>query len=214
VLPAGPSAGVHTDLYLRKWDNQTTVDSQPGLHEGHHREFPRYDREAFGVSEPFADGEYEVIVEIPRGSRNKYEMDHHTGAIWLDRPLFTATVYPADYGFFPNTLAEDGDPLDALVMLDEPTVPGCHLRVRPVGVFWMSDEKGADAKVLCVLAGDQRTEQIRDITDLPPFVLEEIEHFFDVYKALEPGKETETRGWEGVEQALQAIEEARQRDAD
>ncbi|MFZ4586143.1 MAG: inorganic diphosphatase, partial [Acidimicrobiia bacterium] len=104
---------------------------------------------------------FELIVEIPKGSRNKYEMDHDSGEIWLDRPLFTATVYPADYGFFPHTLADDGDPLDGLVLLDEPTFPGCHLRVRPVGVFSMRDEAGDDEKVLCVLAGDPRTEQIR-----------------------------------------------------
>lgn len=213
MLPAGTAAGVGTHLDLRERYDQSTVDSQSGLHGGHHRDSPNPYREVFGVSE-LQPGEYEVVVEIPRGSRNKYEMDHHTGDIWLDRPLFTATVYPADYGFFPNTLAEDGDPLDALVLLDEPTFPGCHLRVRPVGVFWMSDEKGPDAKVLCVLAGDQRTEKIRDIGDLAPFLLEEIEHFFEVYKALEPGKDTETRGWEGVDQARHEIEAARQRDSD
>ena len=81
-----------------------------------------------------------MVVEIPRGSRNKYEMDHETGEVFLDRTLFTATQYPADYGFFPGTLGEDGDPLDALVLLDEPTFPGCRVRVRPVGVFWMRDE--------------------------------------------------------------------------
>ena len=102
------------------------------------------------------NSEHEVIVEIPRGSRNKYEMDHETGAIWLDRTLFTSMQYPADYGFFPYTRAEDGDPLDALVMLAEPTFPGCHVMVRAVAVFWMSDEKGADAKVLCVPAHDPR----------------------------------------------------------
>ena len=88
-----------------------------------------------------------MVVEIPAGSRNKYEADHETGEIFLDRRLFTATRYPSDYGFFPDTLADDGDPLDALVLLSEPTFPGCRIRARPIGVFWMEDEKGDDAKV-------------------------------------------------------------------
>jgi inorganic pyrophosphatase len=151
----------------------------------------------------------EAIVEIPRGSRNKYEMDHDTGAIWLDRMLFTATQYPADYGFIPHTLAEDGDPLDVLVLLDEPTFPGCHIRVRPVGVFWMEDEAGPDAKVLCVPANDPRSSQIEDLADLPEFLLAEIEHFFVVYKDVEPGKSVETRGWENADAAIAAVEAAR-----
>ena len=151
----------------------------------------------------------EVIIEIPKGSRNKYELDHETGAIWLDRMLFTATQYPTDYGFFPGTHADDGDPLDALVLLDESTFPGCHIHARPVAVFWMQDEKGADAKVLCVPATDPRWEHVRDMGDLPPHLLQEIGHFFDVYKALEPGKSTETRGWEGREAAEQAVAEAK-----
>ncbi|HEX7166482.1 MAG TPA: inorganic diphosphatase [Acidimicrobiales bacterium] len=150
----------------------------------------------------------EVVIEIPKGSRNKYELDHETGAIWLDRMLFTATQYPADYGFFPDTLADDGDPLDALVLLDESTFPGCHIHARPVAVFWMQDEKGADAKILCVPATDPRWEHVRDIADLAAHLLEEIGHFFDVYKALEPGKGTETRGWEGRDAAERAIADA------
>ncbi len=153
----------------------------------------------------------DVIIEIPRGSRNKYEMDHETGAIWLDRMLFTATQYPADYGFVPDTLAEDGDPLDILVLLDEPTFPGCHIRVRPVGVFWMSDEAGPDAKVLCVPSGDPRSGAVHDLADLPRFLLAEIEHFFAVYKDVEPGKSVETRGWEDVAAAERAVTEARER---
>ncbi len=155
--------------------------------------------------------EVEVVVEIPRGSRNKYEMDHGTGAIWLDRMLFTATQYPADYGFVPDTLAEDGDPLDVLVVLDEPTFPGCHILVRPVGVFWMSDEAGPDAKVLCVPAHDPRCAAIQDLGDLPDFFLAEIEHFFAVYKDVEPEKSVETRGWEGAAAATVAVTEARER---
>jgi inorganic pyrophosphatase len=152
-----------------------------------------------------------VIVEIPRGSRNKYEMDHDTGAIWLDRHLFTATQYPADYGFVPDTLAEDGDPLDVLVLVDEPTFPGCHIRVRPIGVFWMADEAGPDAKVLCVPADDPRFEHIGDLTDVSTHYRDEITHFFEVYKALEPNKRTELGRWEGKEAAMRAVVEARQR---
>jgi inorganic pyrophosphatase len=153
----------------------------------------------------------EVVVEIPKGSRNKYEVDHETGDVWLDRTLFTATQYPADYGFVPHTLAEDGDPLDVLVLLDEPTFPGCHIRVRPVGVFWMQDEKGPDAKVLCVPATDPRWAEVSDIVDIKGHLLEEIAHFFDVYKQLEPGKGTSTRGWEGAASAGAAVEDARAR---
>ncbi len=148
---------------------------------------------------------YEVVIEIPKGSRNKYEMDHETGKIWLDRMLFTAMQYPVDYGFFADTHAEDGDPLDALVLLQDPTFPGCHIMVRPVAVFWMSDEKGPDAKVLCVAASDPRWADTRDLADVPEHLLMEIGHFFDVYKELEPGKSSETRGWEGTEAARRAI---------
>jgi len=156
----------------------------------------------------------EVVVEIPQGSRNKYEIDHDTGEIWLDRHLFTATTYPADYGFVPHTLAEDGDPLDALVLLEDPTFPGCHLRARAVGVFWMSDEKGPDAKLICVPANDPRWNDILDLADVRlrrPMLLEEIGHFFDVYKVLEPEKGTETRGWESAAAAAEEIEAARRR---
>jgi inorganic pyrophosphatase len=151
---------------------------------------------------------YEVVIEIPKGSRNKYEVDHESGEIWLDRMLFTAMQYPVDYGFFVHTLADDGDPLDALVLLQEPTFPGCHIMVRPVAVFWMSDEKGADAKVLCVPARDPRWADTRDLDDVQGHLLMEIGHFFDVYKELEPGKSSETRGWENAAAAVDAIAEA------
>ena len=155
--------------------------------------------------------EHTMVVEIPKGSRNKYEMDHETGEIFLDRMLFTATQYPADYGFLPDTLGEDGDPLDALVLLDEPTFPGCGVRVRAVGVFWMRDEAGPDAKILCVPAHDQRVARITDIADVEPLLLEEIAHFFTVYKDVEPGKSTEVGGWEGAAIAARTIDEARDR---
>ena len=153
----------------------------------------------------------EVVIEIPKGSRNKYEADQDTGVIWLDRMLFTATMYPTDYGFFPGTLAEDGDPLDALVLLEEPTFPGCHIRARPVGVFWMSDEKGPDAKVLTVPSTDPRWAEIAELDDLPTHLLNEIAHFFEVYKALEPDKGTETTDWQGRVEAERAIKEAQAR---
>ncbi|MGI5240773.1 inorganic diphosphatase [Dactylosporangium sp. CA-139066] len=137
----------------------------------------------------------DMIVETPAGSQNKYEMDLRYGRIRLDRTLFTATAYPADYGYVPNTLAEDGDPIDAMVLLDEPTFPGCTVRVRPIGVFWMSDEQGPDVKLLCVPAADPRWQAVNGLADLPAHMLDEIGHFFDVYKELEPGKHTDVQGW-------------------
>ncbi len=156
-------------------------------------------------------GWVEVIVEIPKGSRNKYEIDHDDGALWLDRHLFTATSYPADYGFVPHSLAEDGDPLDVLVLLEEPTVPGCHIRARPVGVFWMVDEKGPDAKVLAVPAEDPRWSNLRDLDDVPHHLLAEIGHFFEVYKALEPSKSTDVGSWAGQSDAWAEIASALER---
>ena len=135
-----------------------------------------------------------VFVEIPSGSRNKYEWDDELGGIALDRRLFTSMSYPADYGYVEGTLAEDGDPLDALVLVGEPTFPGCRIRVRAVGVFHMADEKGPDEKVLCVPLNDPSWSAIADIHDVPPQLRNEIEHFFQVYKDLE-GKKTETRGF-------------------
>lgn len=149
-----------------------------------------------------------AIIEIPKGSRNKYEMDHHSGAIWLDRMLFTATQYPADYGFVPETLADDGDPLDVMVLLDEPTFPGCHIHVRPVGVFRMSDENGLDDKILAVPSTDPRWADVQGLEDLPSHLTDEIRHFFSVYKELEPGKGTEVHGWEGVAEAESVIRRA------
>ncbi|MGH3401921.1 MAG: inorganic diphosphatase [Streptosporangiaceae bacterium] len=147
----------------------------------------------------------EVIVEIPQGSRNKYEMDHESGRIRLDRMLFTSTRYPADYGYVSGTLAEDGDPLDALVLLEEPAFPGCAVTVRPVGVFWMSDEHGPDAKILAVPASDPRYARVVELTDVPEHLLDEISHFFDIYKELEPGKSTDVRGWQNREAAEKEI---------
>ena len=158
--------------------------------------------------------EIEIIVEIPQGSRNKYEMDPATGQIRLDRMLFTSTRYPLDYGFIPDTLAEDGDPLDAMVMLEEPTFPGCLVTARPVGVFWMNDEHGPDAKILTVPAHDPRFTGIQDLDDVPAHVTAEIGHFFEIYKELELGKSTDIRGWQACACALEVIEAAVQRARD
>ncbi len=155
----------------------------------------------------------EVVIEIPQGSRNKYEMDHQSGRIRLDRMLFTATRYPLDYGFIPDTLAEDGDPLDAMVLLADPTFPGCLITARPVGVFWVSDETGPDAKILTVPSGDPRYGELYDLADVPVHVRNEISHFFDIYKELEPGKSTDIRGWQDRAAAERAIAEATERAA-
>jgi inorganic pyrophosphatase len=149
--------------------------------------------------------EIEIIVEIPQGSRNKYEMDHASGRIRLDRMLFTSTRYPLDYGFIPQTLAEDGEPLDAMVLLGEPTFPGCAITARPVGVFWLHDEHGPDAKILAVPARDPRYADVMDLSDIPEHLRGEIGHFFDIYKELEPGKSTDVRGWQDRASAEQVI---------
>ncbi len=156
----------------------------------------------------------DVVVEIPKGSRNKYEIDHDRHIVRLDRRLFSATTYPADYGFVPDTLAEDGDPLDALVLLEEPTVPGCYISARPLGILWMEDEKGPDAKLICVTDGDPIYENATDISQLPASLLAEIRHFFDVYKELEPGKSSSTSGYEGADAAWGEIQASRQRFAE
>jgi inorganic pyrophosphatase len=155
--------------------------------------------------------EFDVTIEIPKGERNKYEMDHETGRIRLDRTLFTATQYPADYGFVENTLGEDGDPLDALVLVIEPTFPGCLIKSRAIGMFRMQDEKGGDDKVLCVPAVDPRTEHLRDIHHLAEFHRLEIQHFFEVYKELEPGKSVEGASWVGRTEAEAEIRRSYQR---
>ena len=151
-----------------------------------------------------------VLIEIPGGSRNKYERDDETGRIMLDRMLFTAMRYPADYGYIEGTLAEDGDPLDALVLVGEPTFPGCWIRATPVGVFHMRDEKGSDEKVILVPLKDPQWSEVRDLDDVNANLLNEIEHFFTVYKDLEPG-ETSVRGWGDRAEAVEIIHACRER---
>jgi len=151
-----------------------------------------------------------VMVEIPKGSRNKYEYDSKRKVIKFDRMLFSAMHYPGDYGFITDTLAEDGDPMDALVLVWEPTFPGCMIEARPVGLFRMHDEKGPDAKILCIPLGDPMWNYIKSLDDVPPHLLKEIEHFFKVYKDLEE-KKTGIEGWEGLDSALKDIKEAQAR---
>ncbi|KAA1418081.1 inorganic diphosphatase [Mumia zhuanghuii] len=158
--------------------------------------------------------EFDVTVEIPKGVRNKYEVDHKTGRIRLDRTLFTSTQYPADYGFIEDTLGQDGDPLDALVLLSEPTFPGCLIRCRAIGMFRMTDEAGGDDKVLCVPVDDPRQEHLQDIRHVPEFDRLEIQHFFEVYKDLEPGKSVEGAEWVGRREAEDEVEASFKRHID
>ncbi len=159
------------------------------------------------------ESEIVVFVEIPAGSRNKYEFDPSLGGIVLDRRLFTSMSYPADYGYIEGTLGADGDPLDALVLVGDPTFPGCRIRVRPIGVFYMTDEKGADEKILCTSLRDPAWSRVHDIHDLQPEFRDEIEHFFQVYKDLEK-KKTATRGFGNRAEATTTIAAARERLAD
>lgn len=156
------------------------------------------------------DETLEVFVEVPMGSRNKYEWDFERGSFVLDRMLFTAVRYPGDYGFIPNTLALDGDHLDALVILGEPSFPGCTVTARVLGMLDMHDDKGQDEKILTVADHDPRWRSLRYLGDVPEHLLHEIAHFFGIYKDLEQ-KLVDVRGWRPREDALRVIEEARQR---
>lgn len=154
---------------------------------------------------PDAPSVVHVVVEIPRGSRNKVEYDAALGAFRMDRVLYASVHYPGDYGFIPSTLAPDGDPLDVLVLVNEPTFPGCILPSRPVGILEMRDEKGQDEKILAVPLRDPRFEETDDLDDLPSHLLDEVRYFFDVYKELE-GKPTATTGWRGAGRAREVVE--------
>jgi inorganic pyrophosphatase len=156
---------------------------------------------------PDAPAEMYAVVEIPRGSRNKYELDKKTGMFRLDRVLYSAVHYPGDYGFFPRTYAQDDDPLDALVMVNVPTFPGCVIDVRPIGIFRMKDKGEMDEKVLCVPAKDPLYAEYGDIGDVPPHFLKEVEHFFSVYKDLE-GVRVQPMGWGDAANARAVIREA------
>lgn len=149
-----------------------------------------------------------VMVEIPKGSRNKYEYDKETGKMWLNRALYSSVHYPGDYGFIANTLAEDGDALDAMILMCEPTFPGCYVETKPIGVFNMSDEKGQDKKILCVPLKDPFWKDVNDIDEVPPHLLKEIKHFFSVYKDLERKKVT-VGNWGHRKEAIKVIQDAR-----
>ena len=152
-----------------------------------------------------------VVVEIPRGSRNKYEIDEQTGILKLDRVIHSPFHYPTDYGFIPQTLGEDGDPLDAMVMTHHHLIPPCIVCARPIGLLKMRDEKGVDDKILCVPDGDPRFKEIKDIHDLPKHWLKEIAHFFETYKELEEGKFSEVIGWFGSEEAKECVRKGMER---
>lgn len=152
----------------------------------------------------------EVLIEIPKGCRNKYEFDKERKMIKFDRTLFSAVHYPSDYGYISETHGLDDDPLDALVLVNQPTFPGCLIDARPIGVFVMYDEKGKDDKVLCVPISDPHWNHIHSIEEVPPHLLKEIEHFFNIYKELED-KKVSVEGWQGKETALEIIKDAQQR---
>ncbi|HEY8347670.1 MAG TPA: inorganic diphosphatase [Symbiobacteriaceae bacterium] len=150
----------------------------------------------------------EALIEIPAGSQNKYEFDKEKGVLRLDRVLYSPVHYPTDYGYVPETLEEDGDPLDIMVMVTNPTVPGCLIDARVVGILSMEDDKGIDNKLLGVPVKDPRFSQVHNLSDVPAHVLREIEHFFRTYKDLE-GKSTRIRGWYGVDTAARILARAR-----
>ena len=154
---------------------------------------------------------FEAVIEIPRGSRNKYEVDHATGRVHLDRVLYTPFVYPVDYGYFEHTLGGDGDPLDAMVLLEFPVYPGVVIKVRPVGVLPMEDDGGIDEKILCVPAGDKRWDHIQDISDVPKQTKDEIEHFFTHYKDLEKEKWVRIGNWGDAADAKRIVLESVER---
>ena len=155
--------------------------------------------------------EFDITIEIPRGQRNKYEIDHDSGRLRLDRYLYTPMAYPADYGFIEDTLGEDSDPLDAMVLLPQPVFPGVLVLARPVAMFRMVDEAGGDDKVLCVPAGDPRWDHIQDLHDVPQLELDGIKHFFMHYKDLEPGKFVKAADWVGRAEAEAEVERSRAR---
>ena len=160
-----------------------------------------------------ADDPLICLVEIPKGSRNKYEYDHEMDAIKLDRFLFSSMVYPTDYGFIPDTLSLDSDPLDVMVCVSEPTFPGCVIEVKAIALFRMEDDKGVDDKVLCVPISDPGWNTHQGLDDIPQQLQDEIAHFFSIYKNLER-KDVRVDGWYPREVALEEIEASRQRFSD
>src|SRR5689334_22562698 len=166
------------------------------------------DNAARMADESRSDDPLLCYVEIPRGSRNKYEYDEELDAIVLDRFLFSSMVYPTDYGYIPETHGQDGEPLDAMVCVSEPTFPGCVIPVKPIALFRMEDDKGIDDKVLCVPLSDPAWNALQELDDIPKPLLDEITHFFSVYKDLEQ-KKVKVDGWHSREEAEEEIEKAR-----
>ena len=157
-----------------------------------------------------SDESFACIVEIPKGSRNKYEWDHERNALVLDRFLFSSVVYPTDYGFIPDTLSEDGDPLDVMVLVSEPTFPGCMIDVKPIALFRMEDDKGLDDKVLAVPLHDPGWNTLESLDQVSDQLQNEIAHFFSIYKNLE-NKHVEVKGWFSRQDAVDEIRASRAR---
>jgi inorganic pyrophosphatase len=155
-----------------------------------------------------SSGDLLAFIEIPKGSRNKYEYDERIGRVMLDRFLSSSMVYPTDYGYLIDHRGRDGDPLDAMVCVSEPTFPGCVIEVKPIALFKMRDEKGEDDKIVCVPTHDPGWNSAETLDDLTEQLQREITHFFSVYKQLE-GKDVEVDGWRSREEALEVIEDAR-----
>ncbi|MEL7233017.1 MAG: inorganic diphosphatase [Chloroflexota bacterium] len=151
-----------------------------------------------------------AVIEVPKGNRNKYEYSKKSGVIKLDRVLYSPVVYPGDYGFIPRTLFEDGDPMDILVMINEPTFPGCVIEARPIGMFRMIDDEEKDFKVLAVPATDPNFDGYHKMADIPAHFPKEVQHFFLTYKELQ-GTKVRSEGWADVDEARAAIEASRQR---
>jgi inorganic pyrophosphatase len=158
-----------------------------------------------------SDETVKCVVEIPKGSRNKYEYDPKLDAIKLDRFLSASVVYPTDYGFVPDTLAPDGDALDALICVSEPTFPGCVVITKVVGLFKMEDEKGEDDHIVCVPCNDPGWNMINDLSDLPDLLRAEIGHFFSIYKDLDRHRHSEVHGWGDRYAAVETIAQSRER---
>jgi inorganic pyrophosphatase len=148
-----------------------------------------------------------VVVEVPAGTRNKYEIDHDAGVIWLDRTLFTATVFPLDYGYVDGTRSSDGEELDALVVVEEPTFPGCHVRCHPIAVLWIETGGGREPKLLCVPVHDDRRGW-HTLDDVPRHLRDEIAHFFSVYKDVGPGQSPRPVSWQGRAAAERVVRRA------
>jgi len=162
------------------------------------------------VMSPKGRKTFDVLIEIPKGSRNKYEYDFFLKKIRFDRMLFSSMMYPGDYGFVPETIALDKDPLDVLILGSEPTFPMCVMEVKAIGVFHMTDEKGPDEKIICVPISDPIWNKLNDISDMNPHQVKEIEHFFQVYKDLEE-KKVDVGGWGDSKEAYEIVKKCHER---